>query len=111
VGAWIGSRDAVIAALSVALCGGALAIGLAWVRGRLGETMVNVPRAFAALPLVLLGPGKLEDRREVFAANPSTPGHDDVEPARNARRRSFKLPYGVAIFVGTFLAFVYRLAG
>lgn len=107
VGAWIGSRDAMIAVLSVALCGGVLAVTLAWLRGRLGETMGNLPRAFTVLPMVLMGPGRLEDRREIFAANPSSPGSDNVESTGPARRKSFKLPYGVAIFFGTCLAFVY----
>ena len=110
VGAWIGSRDAVIAALSVAVCGGVLAITLALARGRLTETMGNLPRAFAVLPMVLMGPGRLEDRRDAFGANPSSPGSDNVELPGNTRRKSFKLPYGVAIFFGTCVAFVYVLA-
>jgi prepilin peptidase CpaA len=42
VGAWLGAADVIHAALYAAIAGGGLAVGLAFVRGRVRETFANV---------------------------------------------------------------------
>lgn len=109
VGAWIGSRcrDCSIVGRGVRRGACHNARAGAWSADRdHGEP----PTAFAVLPTLLMGPGRFEDRRDAFGANPSSPGSDNVELPGNTRRKSFKLPYGVAIFFGTCVAFVYVLA-
>jgi prepilin peptidase CpaA len=94
VGAWLAWPAALPATLSIAICGGILSVLSAVSKGRLGASLAGLPRAMLAFPFVLCGPGRLADRQQMAGA----------EMTDNSAAAPQKVPYGVAIFVGSCLA-------
>ena len=86
IGAWLGIRDAFLATVAVGVAGGVLSLLYALGHGRLMITLMNTAWMTVTLPLVVLGPGRLQDRRRLIPASGDQP---------------LKTPYSVAMLAGT----------
>jgi prepilin peptidase CpaA len=86
IGAWLGIKSAFIAVCAVGVAGGILSLVYALGHGRLLITLLNTAWMTVTLPLVVMGPGRLQDRQKLI------PGSGD-EP--------LKTPYSVAMLAGT----------
>jgi len=86
IGAWLGTSDAFIAALCVGIAGGILSLAYAKAHRRLFMVTLNTAWMFATLPLVLLGPGRLQDRQKLVPPSGDVP---------------LKTPYSLAMLGGT----------
>jgi Flp pilus assembly protein protease CpaA len=95
VGAWLGWPAALVALLAVAIAGGVLVIFAALANGRLGQTLLNVPRLVIAMPY--LRGMRHEDRAEMMTV---LAGDGDT-------RKVMKVAYGPAIFLGVCAAAVW----
>jgi prepilin peptidase CpaA len=86
IGAWLGIESAFVALCAVGVAGGILSLVYALGHGRLLATLLNTAWMTVTLPLVVLGPGRLQDRRKLIPASGSEP---------------LKTPYSVAMLAGT----------
>ena len=102
LGAWVGPYGGMYLLLAVAIAGGVLAIAVALAGGHLRDSLMQVPHAAAVVPMVLLGPGKIQERQAIFAAATDTPSTND-----GSRVRRRKLPYGIAIGAGTVISCIW----
>jgi prepilin peptidase CpaA len=105
VGAWLGSQAAVPALGSVAIVGGVLVIVVVLVKGKLGQTLLNIPQLALAMPLVLRS-GGVQQRREMletFTSSGRTPA-EQTSDRDGATKPALRIAYGPAIFIGTCVA-------
>jgi Flp pilus assembly protein protease CpaA len=86
IGTWLGIDNGFIAAVSVGVAGGILSLAYAVGHGRLLISLLNTAWMTLTLPLVLLGPGRLQERQKLCP-----PSGD----------RPLKTPYSVAMLAGT----------
>lgn len=86
IGCWLGINDAFLAAIATGLAGGILSIIYAKAHRRLLMAMANTAWMVMTMPLVLLGPGRIQDRQKL--APPSADG-------------PLKTPYSIAMLAGT----------
>ena len=86
IGTWLGIDNGFIAAVSVGVAGGILSLAYAAGHGRLLISLLNTAWMTLTLPLVLLGPGRLQERQKLCP-----PSGD----------RPLKTPYSVAMLAGT----------
>jgi len=112
VGAWLGPSAGLIALAGVALAGGVLVVVVAISRGRLGATLMSLPRVAMALPLLLAGSRQGADQSQVLAAlvESSAAAPDDNAAANRgtaAGSGTIRVAYGPAIFVGCCAAAVW----
>lgn len=86
IGAWLGIDHGFVAAMAVGVAGGILSLAYAVGHGRLLIALMNTAWMTLTLPLVVLGPGRLQDRQKLLP-----PSGD----------RPLKTPYSVAMLAGT----------
>jgi prepilin peptidase CpaA len=86
IGAWLGIKDAFIATIAVGIAGGILSLAYAAGHGRLLITLLNTAWMTLTLPMVVLGPGRLQDRQRLVPPSGDKP---------------LKTPYSVAMLAGT----------
>ena len=86
IGAWLGIRDAFIATVAVGVAGGILSLFYAMGHGRLMITLMNTAWMTVTLPLVVLGPGRWQDRLKLVPPSGDGP---------------LKTPYSLAMLAGT----------
>ena len=86
IGAWLGIKSAFVAVCAVGVAGGVLSLVYALGHGRLLITLLNTAWMTVTLPLVVLGPGRLQDRRKLLPPSGDEP---------------LKTPYSVAMLAGT----------
>ena len=86
IGAWLGIKSAFVAVCAVGVAGGILSLVYALGHGRLMITLLNTAWMTVTLPLVVLGPGRLQDRRKLLPPSGDQP---------------LKTPYSVAMLAGT----------
>jgi prepilin peptidase CpaA len=88
IGAWVGLAGAVPVLVAVSLSGGMLAIAYAILRGRMSDLAGNLRAILWGAALVGFCRVKAGDAQQVFPES----------------QRMLRMPYGMAIFVGTLLA-------
>jgi len=86
IGTWLGINNGFIAAVSVGVAGGMLSLAYAVGHGRLLISLMNTAWMTLTLPLVLLGPGRLQERQKLVPPSGDQP---------------LKTPYSVAMLAGT----------
>lgn len=88
IGAWVGLVNGIVVLCAVSVSAVLLGIGFAVAGKRLRPAMANMGYFLYGLLFVVLGRGKMKDRRELF------PRTADMQ----------KMPYGIAILAGVCIA-------
>ncbi len=86
IGGWLGIKYAFYATVCVGVAGGILSLAYAAGHGRLLITLLNTAWMTITLPMVVLGPGRLQDRQRLVPPSGAEP---------------LKTPYSVAMLMGT----------